>query len=144
MTKPCTPSTRLSPLGHIITDPHSSHPIRPSTLTLCAIGRAFTNSSLLQSHLHTSTHTPSYMRQSTQYLTHTDTMRLRSLQSGLNHSDLFLNDNIINHTLQILHQHSPYTTLGVRSDHKTVSFVSHNSPKVTIMSILVTINYENV
>ena len=37
-----------------------------------------------------------------------------------------------------------WVTLGVRSDHKTVNLVSYNYPKVTIMFILVTINYENL
>ena len=50
------------------------------------------------------------MRPSTQHLTHTDAMRLRSHHSGLHPSDLLLNDIIINHTLQILHHHSPHTT----------------------------------
>ena len=107
---PSTPSTRLSSIGPLFTDPHSSHPILPPAMPLCEIGITFTDPSLPPSHIHKSTQTPSYMRPATQHLTHTDTMRLRSSHSGVNPSDLFLNDIIINHTLQILHHHSPYTT----------------------------------
>ena len=79
-------------------------------MPLCEMGISFTDPSLPSSHIHTSTQTPSYMRPQTQHLTHTDTMRLRSPQVGVHPSDLYLNDVIINHTLQILHHHSPYTT----------------------------------
>ena len=110
-TTPSTPLTRLSSLGPLFTDPYSSHPILPPAMPLYELGIAFTDPSLPLSHIHTSTQTPSYMRPQTQHLTHTDTMRLRSPQFGVHPLDLFLkNDVIINHTLQILHHHSPYTT----------------------------------
>ena len=107
MTTPRTHPTRFPPLGPLFTGSHRSHPMHPPTLTSYAVKRSFTDPSLSPSHVHTSTNTPYYMRPATQHLTHTDTMRLRSSQSGLPHSDLFLNDTIINHTLQILHHHYP-------------------------------------
>ena len=105
-----TPPNRFSLIGPLFTDPHSFHSTHPPTLTLCAAGRAFIDPSLPPSHMHTLTHTPFYMRPSAQHLIHKDTTRLRSHHSSLHPSDLFLNDIIINHTLQILHHHSSYTT----------------------------------
>ena len=117
-----TPS-RLPTTGTTVPrDTHLTHPIRPPTPTLFNRDRAFLDPSLPNTHIYKKTTTPAYMRPAIQYLTHEDTIRLRAPDSHVNPLDLYLNDNIINQTLQILHHRSPFTD--------TRSFLSPNLFKV--------------
>ena len=95
-------SPGTNPVGY-----HINHPIRSPTLTMCERGESFTNSSLPSGHVHMTTTTPTYMRPISHDLTHADTIRLSAPSTNLPSVAMYLNDNIINQTLQILHTHSP-------------------------------------
>ena len=102
-TPPTSPSA-TNPAGY-----HLTHPIRPPTLTMCELGASFTNSTHPSGHVHMTTTTPTYMRPATRDLIHADTIRLSAPSTNMPPVALYLNDIIIDQTLQILHQHSPYS-----------------------------------
>ena len=101
-----TPS-RLSPPATNPAGYHLTHPIRPPTLTMCERGASFTDPTIPPAHVHMTTTTPPYMRPATGKITHADTIRLSAPTATIPPVALYLNDHIIDQTLQILHQHSP-------------------------------------
>ena len=103
MTPPRLSPPDTNPAGY-----HLTHPIRPPTLTMCEGGASFTDSTIPPEHVHMTKTTPHYMRPATHDLTHADTIRLSAPSTTIPPVTLYLNDNIINQTLQILHQHSPF------------------------------------
>jgi len=102
-------SSRNSPLDTNPDGYHINHPIRPPTLTMCERGASFTDSNLPSGHVHMTTTTQKYMRPASHDLTHVDTIRLSVPSANLPPVAMYLNDIIINQTLQILHRHSSFS-----------------------------------
>ena len=93
------PLTAQPPNPHIITH-HGT--------TNTALINSLTSPDLPLKHVHKTTIAPSYMRHQTQHLYHKHTICLRAPTLSCDLLYLYLNDEIINHTLQILHQESPH------------------------------------
>ena len=74
-----------------------------------ALINRFTSPDLPLTHLHTTTTAPAYMRHQTQRLYHRHNIRLRAPSPKCDLTRLYLNDEILNHTLQIFHRHSPHS-----------------------------------
>jgi len=102
-------SSRNFPPDTTPADYHINHPIRPPTLTICERGASFTDSNLPSGHVYMTTTTPKNMRPATHDLTHANTIRLSAPSANLSSVAMYLNDITINQTLQILHQHSPFS-----------------------------------
>ena len=73
---------------------------------MCASGKPFTNPSLPYMHIHKTTTTSVYMRPMKQDLIHAGTIRLSAPVFYLNPFDIYISDNIINQTLEIMYNHS--------------------------------------
>ena len=88
--------------------PPNPHPITHHETTNTALINRLTSPDLPLTHVHTTTKAPAYMRHQTQHLYHKHTICLRAPTHGCDLTHLYLNDEIINQTLQILHQDSPH------------------------------------
>ena len=88
--------------------PPNPHPITHRGTTNTALLNRLTSTDLPLTHVHKTTIAPAYMRHQTQHLYHKHTICLRAPTLNCDLSHLYLNDEIINLTLQILHQQSPH------------------------------------
>ena len=88
--------------------PPNPYPITHHGTTNTVLINMITSPDLPLTHVHKTTIAPAYMRHQTQHLYHQHTICLRAPTLGCDLLHLYLNDEIINHTLQILHQESPH------------------------------------
>ena len=95
---------------HLTPHPPTLHPItRAGTTNTASISR-FTSPVIPLTHVDTSIPPPTYMRRHTQHLYHKQTICLQVPYPNCDLAHLYLNDEILNHILQILHWHSLYRT----------------------------------
>ena len=94
------PLTVQPPIPHLI--------IYRGTSDTALINR-FTSPNLPLTYLHTTTTAPNYIRYQKQRLYHRHTICLRVPSPKFDLTRLYLNNEILNHTLQILHRHSPHS-----------------------------------
>ena len=93
----------------LTTQPPTPHPIaHRGTSNTALIGR-FTSPDLPLTHLYKTTTAPAYMRHQTQHPYHKHIVCLRDPSPNCDLMQLNLNDEILNHTLKILHRHSPHS-----------------------------------
>ena len=96
------------PNSTIHVDSHRAHPIRPPD-DLFDDTSLFTDPLIAPTHIHRSTSTPKYLRLQINLLRHSDTLRLQAPASHIDPAALYLNAEVINRTLEIIYDHSPYT-----------------------------------
>ena len=92
----------------LIDQPLTPHPIAHRGTANTALINRFTTPDLPITHLHTTTTALVYMRHQTQRLYHKHTVCLWPPSPNCDLMKHYLNDEILNHTLQILHQESPH------------------------------------
>ena len=100
----------MTETSHTTTPSHTPvpHPIsHHGTLDDMAISR-YLDPETHPTYIHKEQRTPSYTRCQIQTLRHAQTLCLQQPTDTGDTTHLYLNDDIINLTLQILHQHSPY------------------------------------
>ena len=76
---------------------------------MCERDASFTNLNVPSEHVHMTTETPNYMRPASYEFTHVDTIHLSAPFINLPPAAMYVNDTIINQTLQLLHQYSPFS-----------------------------------
>lgn len=95
------------PTSTVLCDSHQTHPIRPLD-GIPDDARSFIDPTLAPTHIYRSTPTPKYIHHQLNLLRHSDTIRLQTPASHIAPTTLYLNDKVINRTLEILYHHSPY------------------------------------
>ena len=97
-----------TPVPCTIPHPHIPHPIRHADTHNTALLQTYLSTTTRMSHIHQSIVPPPYLHRTMQELKHEHTICLRAPTASCDTPSLYLNDQIINHTLQILHKHSPF------------------------------------
>ena len=97
-----------TPAPCTIPNPHIPHPISHTGTHNTALLQTYLSTSTRLSHIHQFRVPLPYLHRAIQELKHEHTICLRAHTALCDTPSLYLNDQIINHTLQILHKHSPF------------------------------------
>ena len=100
--------TMPTPAPGPVQNPHIPHPTSHVSTHNTAVLQTYLSSDTRLCHVHKFTITPLYMRRAVQELKHEHMICLRAPTTLCDATKPYLIEQIINHTLQIIHEHSPY------------------------------------